>query len=141
MSFPIPSYQVGDRPYNHRIADTVTIDSISLTPQKQLRYLYTLDSGATGEACEADFADPPSAEDVADVLYINSCSLQEILASFPNLPGGKKMLARKIIQARDEVPFDNEISFINRMLEIEPKVEWEAISHKLKYDMPEQIGV
>jgi hypothetical protein len=56
------------------------------------------------------------------------------MAAFPSLPGGKGVLARKIIQERNESPFDNEINFINRMIEIAPKCDWEAISHKLKFD-------
>lgn len=141
-SFPDPKYSIGERVYSHKHADEVTITSIELTPQRQLRYAYRLDSEATGVATDSDLGDPPSnMEDVPDILYINMCSVADINATFPNLPGGKGVLARKIIKAAKEVPFDNEINFINRMLEVEPKVEWETISSRLKFDIPEDIGV
>ncbi len=139
---PTPKYNTGDSVYNHNISDNITIDSILGTPQGQFQYLYRSDSGATGVATESDLGDPPtSTEDVADVLFINMCSVQEILAVFPNLPGGKGVLARKIIKERIESPFDSEINFINRMLAIEPKCEWEQISHQLRFDLKPDISV
>jgi hypothetical protein len=141
-NFPDPKYKVGERVYSHKHADEVTITSIELTPQKQLRYAYKTDSEATGVATDSDLGDPPSGQDdIPDLLYINMCSIADVIAVFPNLPGGKGVLARKIIKTAKESPFDNEINFINRMLEIEPKVEWEAISSRLKFDTPTNIGV
>lgn len=138
---PQPQYNVGDRVYSHEMVDEVTIDSIQLTAQRQLRYLYKTDSGATGVATEAELGDPPTDNlDAPDILYINLCSVTDILNSFPNLPGGKGVLARKMVKAAKETPFDNEINFIDRMLEIEPKVEWEVISSRLKFNLPQEVG-
>jgi hypothetical protein len=135
------SCQVGDRIYNHSLGADVVIDSISLTPQKQLRYHYKTDEGVSGVARADDLSEPPNIEDVPDLLYINLCAVGDIVKSFPNLPGGKQKLAREIIKTRNETPFDGEINFIERMTEIEPKVEWAEISHKLKYDLPETTAV
>jgi hypothetical protein len=139
MSFKT-NYQSGDRIYNHRFGDMVIIQTITITPQKLIQYHYITDNGVTGVASDDDLGDPVTLEDLPDLLYINMCSISDISATFPNLPGGKGVLARKIVKARTETPFDNEINFINRMLEIDPKVEWEAISYKLNYDLPDKIG-
>lgn len=137
-----PKYNTGDSIYNHKISSNIVIDSILGTPQGQFQYLYRSDAGATGVATESDLGDPPASnDDVADVLFINMCSIQEILTVFPNLPGGKGVLARKIIKERNESPFDNELNFINRMLEFEPKCEWEEISHKLRFDKKDGISI
>jgi hypothetical protein len=50
------------------------------------------------------------------------------------------VLARKIIQTRNESPFDGEINFIDRMAEIAPKCDWEAISHRLSYEKATAIN-
>jgi hypothetical protein len=136
-------YKRGERVYNHAIAQTVTINNITLTPQRQPQYGYLTDKGMTGVASKCDLGDAPAAnlDTNTDNVLINQCSLAEILAAFPSLPGGKHVLARKIIQARNESPFDDEINFINRMIEIAPKCDWEAISHKLKFDKLPTIEV
>lgn len=128
-------YNRGDKVFNHNIAQMVTIDNITLSPQRQPRYGYTADKGVTGVAYACDLGDAPDKNlDVnVDNVLINQCSINEILAAFPSLPGGKGVLARKIIQTRNEQPFDDEISFINRMTEIAPKCDWEAVSHRLKF--------
>lgn len=135
-------YRSGDRVYNHNIAQTVTIKTVSLTPQRQLQYHYITDKGATGCAQPSDLGDAPSQnlDNNVDAVLINQCSVAEVLAAFPSLPGGKGVLARKIIQARNEQPFDDEISFINRMLEIAPKCDWEQISYRLNFERLPAIG-
>ena len=89
-----------------------------------------------GVAYSCDLGDAPKLNlDInVDNVLINQCSIAEILAAFPSLPGGKGVLARKIIQARNEKPFDDEIAFINRMTEIAPKCDWEQVSHRLNYE-------
>jgi hypothetical protein len=136
-------YMRGDRVYNHTIAQTVTINNITLTPQRQPQYGYTTDKGMTGVAAMCDLGDAPSANLDAntDNVLINQCSIAEILAAFPSLPGGKGVLARKILQARNESTFDDEINFINRMIEVAPKCDWEAISHRLRFDKLPTIAV
>lgn len=136
-------YKRGDKVFNHNIAQLVTIDNITLSPQRQPRYGYTADKGVTGVAYACDLGDAPKSNlDVnVDNVLVNQCSINEILVAFPSLPGGKGVLARKIIQARNEQPFDDEISFINRMIEIAPKCDWEAVSHRLKYAKLPAIGV
>lgn len=129
-------YQSNDRVYNHSIAEIVTIKSIGLTPQRQLQYHYFTDKGATGCAHPSDLGDGPQAnlDSNADLVLINQCSIGDLLTAFPSLPGGKGVLARKIIQARNEQPFDGEISFLNRMIEIAPKCDWEQISYRLNFE-------
>lgn len=135
----LPKHNQGDRVYNHKIGKEVIVDTIMHTPQLQFQYLYKTDDGASGVATEADLGEPPaSTEDVADTLYVNICSVQEILKTFPGL---SQKTARAIIKERNESEFEDELSFVNRMLEIDGKIEWEAISHKLRYDKKEQIGV
>lgn len=142
MDFPEPQYKVGDRVYCQETANEVTIDDIQLTAQRQLRYLYKTDHGASGVVPESALGDPPTSnDDVPDMLFINMASVQEILTVFPNLPGGRGILARKIVKAAKETPFDGEVNFIERMREIEPKCDWEEMSHRLKYDKPAEIGV
>lgn len=142
MDFPQPQYNVGDRVYCQDITEEVTITDIQLTAQKQLRYLYVTDKGSAGVVPEISLGDPPSnGEDLPNCLFINMASVTDINAVFPNLPGGKGRLARKIVEAAKETPFDGEINFIERMKEIEPKCDWEEISHRLKYDKPAEIGV
>lgn len=129
-------YRADDRVYNHNIAQTVTIKSVGLTPQRQLQYHYYTDKGATGCAQPSDLGDAPQAnlDSNVDLVLINQCSISDILTAFPSLPGGKGVLARKIVQARNEQPFDDEISFVNRMLEIAPKCDWEQISYRLNFE-------
>lgn len=136
-------YKRGERVYNHAIAQSVTITNVTLTPQRQPQYGYTTDKGMTGVAAKCDLGDAPAANlDVnTENVLINQCSIAEILAAFPSLPGGKGVLARKIIQARNESPFENEINFINRMIEISDKCDWESISYKLKFDKSPTIEV
>lgn len=139
--FPIPLYKVGDRVYCHNLADDVTILDIQLTAQRQLRYQYQTDEGSTGLVAESDLGNPPiDLDDVPDLIYINLCTVADLTTSFPHLPGGKGKLARKIIEVRNESPFEDERNFIDRMLEIEPKAEWEQISYKLRYDKEREIG-
>lgn len=139
----ITEYKRGDRTYNHNIAQLVTIQTVSLTPQRQLQYHYSTDKGATGCAQPSDLGDAPQAnlDGNVDLVLINQCSIAEVLAAFPSLPGGKGVLARKIIQARNEQPFDDELGFINRMLEIAPKCDWEQISYRLNFEKMPTIGV
>ena len=129
-------YKRGERVYNHVLCQTVTINNITLTPQRQPQYGYLTDKGMTGVAARCDLGDAPdlNLDTNTDNVLINQCSIAEILAAFPSLPGGKHVLARKIIQARNESPFDDEINFINRMTEISNKCDWESISYKLKFD-------
>jgi hypothetical protein len=136
-------YKRGDRVYNHNIAQFVTIQTVSLTPQRQLQYHYSTDKGATGVAQPSDLGDAPqpNLDSNTDLVLINQCSISELLTAFPSLPGGKGVLARKIVQARNEQPFDDEISFINRMVEIAPKCDWEQISYKLNFEKLPTIGV
>lgn len=136
-------YKRGDRVYNHNIAETIEIKAVSLTPQRQLQYHYQTDKGATGCAQPSDLGDAPAANLDANTqnVLINHCPITELLDAFPSLPGGKGVLARKIIQSRNEQPFDDEISFINRMLEIAPKCDWEQISYKLNFEKLPTIGV
>jgi hypothetical protein len=136
-------YVRGDRVYNHNIAQSVTIETVTLTPQRQLQFHYRTDKGATGVAQPSDLGDAPQAnlDSNVDSVLINQCSIVEVLAAFPSLPGGKGVLARKIIQARNEQPFDDEISFVNRMLEIAPKCDWEQISYRLNFEKLPTIGV
>ena len=136
-------YQRGERVYNHVLAQTVTINNITLTPQRQPQYGYLTDKGMTGVASKCDLGDAPAAnlDTNTDNVLINQCSIAEIMAAFPSLPGGKGVLARKIIQERNESPFDDEINFINRMIEIAPKCDWEAISHRLRFDKLPTIAI
>lgn len=136
-------YKRGDRVYNHNIADTITVETVTLTPQRQLQYHYRTDKGSTGVAQPSDLGDAPdkNLDNNVDSVLINQCSISELLAAFPSLPGGKGVLARKIVQARNEQPFDDEISFINRMLEIAPKCDWEQISYRLNFEKLPTIGV
>jgi hypothetical protein len=136
-------YKRGDRVYNHTLAQTVTINNITLTPQRQPQYGYLTDKGMTGVAARCDLGDAPAAnlDTNTDNVLINQCSIAEIMAAFPSLPGGKGVLARKIIQERNESPFDDEINFINRMIEIAPKCDWEAISHRLRFDKLPTIAI
>lgn len=136
-------YKRGDKVYNHTLNQTVTINNITLTPQRQPQYGYITAKGMTGVAAVCDLGDAPYQNlDVnTDNVLINQCSIAEILAAFPSLPGGKGVLARKIIQARNESTFDDEINFINRMAEIAPKCDWEAISHRLRFDKLPTIAI
>lgn len=136
-------YKAGDKVYNHTLAQMVTINNITLTPQRQPRYAYQTDKGMTGTAASCDLGDAPSLNLDANVdnVLINYCSLNDILTAFPSLPGGKGVLARKIISQRNEQPFDDEISFINRMTEVTAKCDWEQISHRLNYGKSAEIGV
>lgn len=129
-------YSTGDKVFNHNIGQLVTIGSVGISPQRQPQYHYITDKGVTGVATTSDLGDAPESnlDGNVDNVLINQCSIAEILAAFPNLPGGKGVLARKITQARNEQPFDDEISFINRMLEIAPKCDWEHVSHRMRFD-------
>lgn len=137
------NYKPGDQVYNHAIAKLVTIDNITITPQRQLAFGYKDGKGMTGIASNCDLGDPPDDNlDVnTDAVLINQCTIAEILAAFPNLPGGKGVMARKIIVERNESPFKDELAFINRMNDVAPKCDWEQISYKLKFQLPEAIGV
>lgn len=133
----------GDQVYNHNVGGMVKIETVTLTPQRQLQYHYSTEDGGTGVAQASDLGDKPcdNLDANTDNVLINQCSIADVLAAFPNLPGGKGVLARKIIQTRNEQPFDGEISFINRMIEIAPKVDWEQISYKLNYERLTTIEV
>lgn len=139
----LAEYKTGDTVYNHNIAQSVQIISVSLTPQRQLQYHYQTQKGVTGVAQPSDLGDPPSLNLDAnvDAVLINHCSVAEILTAFPDLPGRKGSLAHKIIEVRDESPFDDEISFINRMLEVAPKYDWETISYRMNFEKLPTIGV
>ena len=136
-------YKPGDKVFNHAIAAMVTIDNITLSPQRQPMFGYKTANGTTGIASTCDLGEQPGQDlDVnTDAVLINQCSIAEILAAFPSLPGGKGVMARKIIVERNESPFENELAFINRMTEIAPRCDWEQISHKLKYELADAIGV
>jgi hypothetical protein len=136
-------YMTGDTVFNHTIAQRVTIANVTLSPQKQPRYGYRTDKGYTGVASACDLGDAPAANNLdtnIDNVLVNQCSIADLLTAFPSLPGGKGVLARKIIQARNESPFDGEVNFIDRMAEIAPKCDWEAISHRLNYEKATAIN-
>lgn len=135
-------YNRGDRVYNHKIADFITIANITLTPQQAIRYGYTTEKGGTGVAAACDLGDAPkkTSVELGIKLLINSCTNAEIQEAFPGLPGGKGVMARKILAERNESPFDGEVNFIDRMNSITTKVDWGELSHRLDYTKPEQIG-
>lgn len=130
-------YTRGDRVYNKRISQWVTIDTVTISSSKHIRYIYNTEKGASGAATIDDLTNSEPTESSlkeGDRVAINSCALEDLNDAFPNLPGGKGRLARKMISER---PYLNHQDFIDRMSIISDKVDWSTVAEQLDIDPPE----